>query len=87
MSRARIVVHYSRMHFVRLCSCFKVQTNADIPARVRLTGKVWLTPPKRTTEGALFIIGTLVVVFIVTKSTDRYKFRHPFNCFNFSNTI
>lgn len=36
MSRARIVVHNSRMHFVRLCSGFKVQTNADISARVRV---------------------------------------------------
>lgn len=49
MSRARIVVHYSRVHFVRLCSGFKVHTNADIPARVRLTGgKSGLPPSERT---------------------------------------
>lgn len=58
MSRARIVVHNSRMHFVRLCSGFELLTNADIPARVRLTGVSLaypLTPSERTTEGALFI--------------------------------
>ena len=48
-------MHRKSTTAARLCSGFKVHTNADIPARVRLTGKVWLTPSERTTEGALFI--------------------------------
>ena len=43
-------MHRKSTTAARLCSGFKVHTNADIPARVRLTGIVWLTPSERTTD-------------------------------------